>query len=135
MSPGVVGAIITGRTSSLPDKAGPGGNSMLREALSGDKDLIDLALGASGSKTRDALLSAKPALRSLIDYATGKEDKFRSPLGMLWTLPVTSSLSTLALTLLAINSGKLITKNGTYQGDVTPMEAILPPLQVVCQEP
>lgn len=123
---GVVGAIATGRTSSLPDKAGPGGNSMLREALSGDKDLIDLALGASGSKTRDALLSAKPALRSFVDYVTGKEDKFPfTPWDALDLARNIQSVDTGTRTLLAINSGKLITKNGTYQGDVTPLEAVI----------
>ena len=74
---GLVGAYLTGRPSSLGDKAGPGGNSLLRDLLHGgnDKTIIDFAFGASGSKVASALTSMKPALGSLVSYATSSEQK------------------------------------------------------------
>ena len=125
---GLVGAYLTGRPSSLGDKAGPGGNSLLRDLLHGgnDKTIIDFAFGASGSKVASALTSMKPALGSLVSYATGSEQKVPPTINDFVDIARNiSSVDNAVKTFLALNTGKLINKNGTYLGDVSPTEAVL----------
>ena len=125
---GVSTSFITGRPNSIGDRAGPGGNSLFRDILSPDSDktFIDLAFGASGSKLGSAITSTKPALGALLSYVTGNEQKV--PLTINDFIDVARNVSSIdngVKTFMALNTSKLITKNGTYQGDVTPVEAMI----------
>lgn len=124
---GMMAHMITDRPNSMGDKAGPGGNSMLRDLLTNeDKHFIDFAFGASGSKVGAALTSLKPALASLVSYTTGQEQK--APLTLNDFVDVARNISSVdnaAKTYLALTTGKLVSKNGTYQGNENPMEAMI----------
>jgi hypothetical protein len=123
---GLATSMATGRPNTISQRTGPSGSSFLTDFLSGDKSAFEILLGVGGSKTGDALLSAQPMLRSLIAAAKGNPDQY--PLMTSDITDILKNVQTFSMATklyIALSTGKQMSKNGRYEGDVNPTEALL----------
>lgn len=116
----------TGEPGNVNERLGLGGSNVLKDATDDHKSLAKWLFGVSGSRTADALTSAKPFGRALYYALSGDSEKFKlTPNDFLDLARNIKTVDTGVKTFMALNTGKYITKNGLYQGDVTPTEAVL----------
>lgn len=118
--------LATGEPGNVNERLGLGGSSLVKDMFDDHKSLAKWLFGVSGSRTADALTSAKPFGRALYYALSGDSEKFRLTSSDFLDLARNVKIvDTGVKTYMALNTGKYITKNGLYQGDVTPTEAVL----------
>lgn len=109
-------SLATGKQYNVSERYGPGGTSLFKEALNGDKKALDLILGASGSIIGDMIKSAEPATAALMSLF----DENVTPPTMEDFIDVTRNISTINNTAKAwylYNQGRYFTRNGTVVTD------------------
>lgn len=118
--------LATGEPGNVNERLGLGGSNIVKDAFDDHKSLAKWLFGVSGSRTADALTSAKPFGRALYYALSGDSEKFRLTSSDFLDLARNVKIADTGVkTYMALNTGKYITKNGLYQGDVTPTEAVL----------
>ena len=118
--------LATGEPGNVNERLGLGGSSLVKDMFDDHKSLAKWLFGVSGSRTADALTSAKPFGRALYYALSGDSEKFRLTSSDFLDLARNVKIADTGVkTYMALNTGKYITKNGLYQGDVTPTEAVL----------
>jgi hypothetical protein len=109
-------SVATGKQYNVSERYGPGGTSLFKDAISGEKTVIDLLLGASGSIIGDMIKSAEPATAALMSLF----DESVAPPTMEDFLEVTrniSSINNAAKAWYLYNQGRYFTRNGTVVVD------------------
>lgn len=116
---------MTGTKYNFPERYGPGGNPMLREILNGDKEILDLFFGVSGSILGDVAID--PFLRIMFSGVTDSlgeaypityDDFLRAARNI-------SSVDQGYNFMMALTAGKFFTKNGEPVGDVTNFDGFM----------
>lgn len=121
---------VLGEAIGLPDTdAGPrfgaGGIPTGLDLYNGDKDILDVVLGASGTVIGDIITSFKPAAGALMDLASGGGETYPIDGETLTnTMKNVTSVNAGLKLYYAINYGKWLSKNGSTQADVTTNEAL-----------
>jgi hypothetical protein len=109
---GFIAKSITGETSNISERVGPGGNSTLRQIFSG-KEVIETFLGAGGGATFDTLKSAYPLYHTLLSPFVDGEEKYRMTADD--AVSLLRNISTIDNGMkhwMAFKTGEFITKNG-----------------------
>lgn len=109
----------TGRQYNVSSRYGPGGLTVFRDFLNGDKDFFDVVQGASGSIISDAFKVATPLISDLASFRFDDitlADTAHAFRGI-------SSVSNVAKLLYAMRTGKLLSKNGTPLGPMDSFDA------------
>lgn len=116
---------LFGGQYNVGQRYGPGGAPVLRDALSGDKSLPELAFGVSGSVVADMMRNFNPIFMGLTDVFSDDSEKYPLTFQDFVDLGKNfSSLNQVGQTLAMINSGKYITKHGLYVQDVDMWDAL-----------
>jgi hypothetical protein len=97
----------------------------LKELMTGDKSLVELVGGASGSIVGDILGNAEPLIKDT--YNVFKENGPYEPVlqDMIEASRNISAVNNAFKVVHALNTGKYITKNGKAQGELSGAQAIL----------
>lgn len=106
---------VTGREYSLSERYGPNGITIFKEALNGQKSLLDLITGPSGQIVGDILGAADPVASDLLDIFTG--DNSKVPLladDLVEGLRNVSTINNFAQMFYAMNAGKFMSKNELF---------------------
>ena len=118
--------LATGEPGNVNERLGLGGSNIVKDAFDDHKSLAKWLFGVSGSRTADALTTTKPLGRALYYALSGDSEKYRlTSTDFLDLARNVKVVDTGVKTFMALNTSKYITKNGLYQGDVTPTEAVL----------
>lgn len=116
----------TGTEYNVSQRLGPGGLSIFKEIIDGDKTLNDFVFGASGSITGDILKSIYPVMSSVYDVTRGTgEYKNLAVEDMLDAARNISSVDNATKIVMAWNLGKYISKNNTYIAPTTTFDSIV----------
>lgn len=110
----------TGEDFAVAERLGPGGLNILNEIARGDKTIIDLFMGASGSILGDILRSSQPAVMGIMDTFSDSNEAY--PLRWDDLETVTRNISTVNNAYkawYAANLGKYLTRNGVPVGEVS----------------
>jgi hypothetical protein len=124
--PAVALEAITGTQYNIGDRYGPGGLKDLRDIWWGDKALLEVALGASGSILGDILKTSKPFLYSITELS--REGSKALPLvgrDFVDALSNVSSVNNAYRAYYALQYGKLVTKGEVPVDDVSTVDAIM----------
>ena len=137
MSPKYIEALMTGIPSTLlhmatghqyniPERLGPNGSTIFKDAISGEKSVMATIGGASGSIIGDIWSSTDPLRRAVAGVFTGESEQFPLKHTDLFQGLGTISTASLATRLLGWASyGKYISKNGVQVGEMDGMDAAM----------
>lgn len=109
-------SVISGKDYNVNERYGPGGTTLFKEIVSGDKPAVELLLGASGSIIGDIFSSAEPATNAIMSLFSPEV----APPTMEDFLEVTRNVSTVnnaAKAWYMYNQGRFFTKNGSVVTD------------------
>lgn len=126
---GIMSSLIefmTGREYNIAQRLGPGGLSIFKDVYDGDKSTLELIFGASGTITGDMIKAMYPAMDTMASAIRG--DGNYSKLLMSDLNDLAKNVSTYANAerlLMAANTGKYISKNGVYIGDIDTMDGLI----------
>ena len=123
--PSVAMEAIFGEEFNVAQRYGPGGLTFFKEALNGDKTSVEIAMGASGSIFGDILGSIDPVWNGIKGVFSQDNDTY--PLLAEDFIDATRNISTVnnaVKMIYAMNTGKYISKNEIYMGDVTTWDAV-----------
>lgn len=126
---------VTGKDYNFSQRYGPGGTTIFRDLLRGDKSAMETLGGASASIIGDIWRSTQPAARSLWGMAFGNSEEF--PTRKEDWLTIANNVSTMSLATrvyTAIAYGKYISKNNVQVGDMDNMDAFMSILGVTPQQ-
>jgi len=116
----------TGEPGNVNETLGSAGSNLTKDFFDDHKSLAKWMFGVSGTRIADAVTSAKPFARSLYYAMSGDNEKYRlTAEDFLDAARNIKIVDTGIKSYMAFNTGKYITKNGLYQGDITPTEAVL----------
>jgi hypothetical protein len=118
-------SLATGTDYNIANRYGPGGMKPIKELMTGDKSLVELVGGASGSIVGDILGNAEPLIKDT--YNVFKENGPYEPVlqDMIEASRNISAVNNAFKVVHALNTGKYITKNGKAQGELSGAQAIL----------
>lgn len=117
---------MTGRPGNINETLGVGGSNLIKDASSDNKTLFQWIAGVSGTRVADTLATMKPFAHSLYGAIVGGDKQY--PITSQDFIDIARNLKiadTGIRTYMALNTGKYMTKNGMYYGDISPMEAWL----------
>lgn len=109
-------SVISGKDYNVNERFGPGGTTLFKEVVKGEKPVMELLLGASGSILGDMIASAEPATNALLSLF----NKDVAPPTMEDFIEVTRNISTInnaAKAWYMYNQGRYFTKNGNVVTD------------------
>lgn len=122
--PSTVISMITGQQYNVADRYGPGGLDIIKDILTGDKAILEIFGGASGGLINDIFKSAYPVFAGTLDVFKGDSTYEPVLADLIDATRNISSVNNTLRTLMALNTGKYITKNEMYIGDMTKFDAI-----------
>lgn len=105
-------SVVSGKDYNINERFGPGGTTLFKEVVNGEKPVMDLLLGASGSILGDMISSAAPATNAFLSLFSMDVD----PPTMEDFLEVTRNVSTInnaAKAWYMYNQGRFFTRNGS----------------------
>ncbi len=110
---------ITDTQFNVGQRMGPGGLTLIRDFLQGDKTTLEILAGPSGTITADVVQRLLPAVSDLftLDINSLKQVDFMNAFQEISTVSNTTKL------LYALRAGKLISKEGTPLGPMNTQEA------------
>ena len=118
--------VATGENVNFAQRFGPGGLGAFEEALFGEKGVIEIMFGASGSITNSMLNHALPFFGSLADVTSGEQGQLPVLVSDFMDLTAEiSSVNNVTKALYALNSGKYVTRNEIPVDDVNTVQAML----------
>lgn len=127
---GVMGALMngmaatalewaTGTQYNVGERMGPGGLQAVRDFYNGDKTVLDVVGGASGSVLMDTLKTIAPAVQDLVTFdmqSLASEDFPHA-------FQEISTVSNVTKLIYGLRTGKLVSKNGTILGPMNTMDS------------
>lgn len=105
---------------NFSERYGPGGLRILKEIARGEKGLVEIAVGASGSILADIIQSADPTFKAIYNVFTDDPNS-EYPIMLEDVIDQTRNISTInnfAKAFYAMNTGKYFTQNEIYLEDV-----------------
>lgn len=121
----------TGKETNIGERYGPGGLSFIKDAVSGEKSLMELAFGPAGTVSSDIVGAifdtTAPVLGALRagDPNVGNESYPLMQEDILQRLRTISSVNNATKLYIAANYQKFISKNETFQMDADAMDGVL----------
>lgn len=117
---------VTGTEYNVAERLGPGGISIVKELIDGDKTLNDFVFGASGSILGDIIGSLDPLVGHLSDLFNGTNN-YEGLLveDFMNASKEISSLNSAFRVYMAAKTGEYISKKGTYIGDTTTFDSLV----------
>lgn len=116
---------LTGHEYNVAQRYGPGNNKELRDLLRGEKKLLDVAFGASGTILGDIIGAAWPFWKAGADVFNGSNNYPLMASDWMNLARNVSTLDNAAKSLAVLNYGKWITKTGTEVGQADGMDAFM----------
>lgn len=117
---------VTGTEYNVAERLGPGGLSIVKELIDGEKTLNDFVFGASGSIAGDIINSIDPLVGHLSDLFNGTNtyeglliDDFMNATKEI------STLNSAFRVYMAAKTGEYISKKGTYISDTTTFDSVM----------
>lgn len=129
MNDGILSAglsLITGHEYNFAQRYGPGGTSIFRDAIKGNKSVLELIGGPSGSILGDFWQAVDPIGRSLAGLFTGNPETFPAKTSDWMTF--FSNISTLQIPIRLkayAEYGKFVTKNNVQVGPMDNLDAAM----------
>lgn len=124
--PSMIFSSVTGHDYNFSQRYGPGGSTMVRDLVRGDKSFMETMGGPSASIIGDIFASVEPALHSLGSLMTGNSETFPTRredwLGIV-NNSSTASLATRIYTALAYH--QYVSKNNVTVGPMDNMDAVM----------
>lgn len=119
-----IGSAMTGQDYNVAQRYGPGGFQFIRDWLTGDKSGLEIAIGPSGNAIGDIIKSVVPIFNDLSEVFK-EGGSFEPTIHDLVdaTRNITSVNATLK-TMVALQTGKYITKNEVYMSDMNSWDAV-----------
>jgi hypothetical protein len=117
---------VTGEKFDVAGRYGPGGSRLLKEALSGDKHILELAMGPSGSIASDTFASLHPAWQGVKDIF-GPEEESRYSLQLRDLADPLRNISTVNNVWRmwdGISLGQYMSKNDLNLGEINTVESV-----------
>lgn len=137
-SEGVLSAgfsMITGKDYNFSQRYAPGGTTMFRDLIRGDKGFFETMGGPSASIMGDIIKTTFPLGRSLWELTRGQSEDFPTRKEDWWS--IATNVSTLGLATriyTAVEYGKYISKNNVQVGNMDNMDAMMAVLGVSPQQ-
>lgn len=103
---------VTGKDYNINQRYGPGGTTLFKEIINGEKSVVELVVGASGSIIGDMISSAEPATNALMSLFD-KETAMPTMEDFLEVTRNISSINNVARAWMMYNQGIYMTRNGT----------------------
>jgi hypothetical protein len=119
--------VATGQDLNFAQRLGPNGTSLFKEALKGEKSVMEMFLGPSGSILSNTLAGLEPVLWSLTSPFRPDDQRYMFTANdVLQALQGISSVNNATKVAIAYNTGLWTTKNGvTLKGDVSAFDATM----------
>lgn len=115
---------ITGKEYNIAQRLGPNGSNLFKEAITGDKSVLQIAGGPSSSIIGDIWNSTDPIRRNIAGVFTGNSEAW--PVKSNDLIGALQNVSTLGLAARiqgAVSYGKYISRTGTTVGDMDSVDA------------
>lgn len=129
LSEGVLSAAfskITGKDYNFSQRWGPGGTSIFKDFITGQKSALETVGGASGSIIGDIWGTTQPMMHSLSQLFHGTSDTFPARHEDWLSLVNNASTANLATRIYtAVKYGKYLSKNNVQVGDMDGMDAVM----------
>lgn len=124
--PSMMFSVITGKDYNFSQRYAPGGTTMFRDLLRGDKTAMETLGGASASIIGDIWHTTQPMARSIAGLMTGNSEAFPTRHED-WLALVNNSSTASLLTRIytAIAYGKYVSKNNVQVGDMDNVDAVM----------
>jgi hypothetical protein len=124
--PSMVFSQVTGKEYNFAQRYGPGGTTVIRDAIRGDKTMMETLGGPSASILGDIWSSTEPMVRSVAALVRGQSEDFPVRQEDLLAVVNNSSTASLATRIAtALWYGKYISKNNVQVGDMDGMDAVM----------
>lgn len=124
--PSMMFSVITGKDYNFSQRYAPGGTTMFRDLIRGDKSAMETLGGASASIIGDIWHTTQPAAHSIAQLMTGNSEAFPTRHeDWLAIVNNSSTASLLSRIYTAVKYGKYISKNNVQVGDMDNMDAIM----------
>lgn len=121
----LLGHIITGQDVDLSSRLGPGGGQFFKNLLSEDKSFLEIIFGASGGKAVSIWNSLDPGMKAVMAPFRADEEQFPlRPEDAVDVLRNIKSVDHVVNVFYAMNAAKIFAKNGQFQTEISPTEAI-----------
>lgn len=119
--------VATGQDLNFAQRLGPNGTSIFKEALKGEKSVMEMFLGPSGSILSNTMAGLEPVLWSLTSPFRPDDQQFMFTANdVLQALQGISSVNNATKVAIAYNTGLWTTKNGvTLKGDISTFDAVM----------
>jgi len=125
---GLAAKAITGESTDLSTRVGPGGGQLLKNLVSGDKGFLDIMFGASGTKTGSVWDSLDPVSKYVMSPFRGENQQYPlRPEDVLGIFRNIKTVDSAVNVYYAYNYGKLIAKDGrpvTTEDKVSTMDMV-----------
>lgn len=121
----------TGKETNVSERYGPGGLSIIKDAVTGDKGFLEILFGPSGQVSsqvlKGAIESVAPLPMALVaaDPSTGNESYPLLVEDFVARLREVSTVNNAAKFYYAANFSKFISKNGVYTTDADTMDGFM----------
>lgn len=113
---------LYGKDFNVAQRYGPGGFTLLKDAISGDKSWVELAIGPTGSTIKDVIKTAIPAVGALINMAIG-EDYTPELNDVIDAARTVSSINSAYRVYAAQSVGKYVSRNNVYMSETNTPDA------------
>lgn len=132
--PSMMFSAITGKDYNWSQRYAPGGTSVFRDLLKGEKTFLETIGGPSASIIHDIWGTTQPAAKSITQLLHGQSDDFPTRHEDWLALVNNSSTAALATRIYtAVKYGKYISKNNVQVGEMDNMDAVMSILGVTPQ--
>jgi hypothetical protein len=133
--PSTVFSVITGKDYNFSQRYAPGGTTMFRDLIRGDKSAMETLGGPSASIIGDIVATTYPIARGFGQLIQGKSEQFPTRHEDWLSLINNSSTASLVTRVYtAMAYGKYVTKNNVQVGDMDNMDAVMSILGVTPQQ-
>jgi hypothetical protein len=117
--------LLTGHDYNIAQRYGPGNNQAIKDALSGDKGLMDVMFGASGTILGDFVSATHPLWYQAASVASDTGDYPLQSSDWMTFFRNISTVDVAAKAWAAASYGKWYTKSGTSVGNADGMDAAM----------
>jgi hypothetical protein len=119
--------VATGQDLNFAQRLGPNGTSIFKEALKGEKSVMEMFLGPSGSILSNTIAGLEPVLWSLTSPFRPDDQQYMFSVNdVLQAFQGISSVNNATKVAIAYNTGLWTTKTGTVlKGDVSAFDAVM----------
>ena len=117
---------VTGQEYDVAGRWGPNGLTVFKEALNGEKGLLDVMFGPSGQIATEIITGLDPVARDLTAIFRDGEPKYQLLAeDIAAALRNVSTVNNSYQMIYAMNAGKFMSKNGLFTSEADSMDAVM----------